>query len=455
MTDRNRIKPRYNTDSGNSGASKYDELSIRRQQKDAPKTDDGWRDALAKTKSKGYKSNAANVLMIFENDPVWKGKLGYNKRSLCVLWMQKSKVCESKTGDILEEKHAAKAVMWLSIVYGISVSVKMAFETMITVSHNKEFDPLQQWIEKLKWDGVERLDRWLPDATGCETTNYAITVGAKWLISAIARATKPGCKVDTMLILRGPQGTLKSTLLSMLGGEFFTDQIGEVGTKDTLMQIHGPWIIEMSELDAMTRREETTVKSFLTAQVDRFRPPYGRVIEAFPRRCVFAGTTNKDVFLKDETGGRRFWPIKIEEINLKYIEQNREQLFAEAAHRLNSGESWWLPMEAMKEAVQEQDNVRQVDPWEEQIAEIVANKLYFVTVAEVLKDLEVDTTHRHRGNAMRVGFAMKNLGWKRKRKRVRGVQTYCYEPPDHQAEDKKEPADEQPNTEPKQARIEY
>ena len=136
-------------------------------------------------------------------------------------------------------------------------------------------------------------------------------MGAKWLIGGVARIFQPGCKVDTCLILEGEQGLLKSTALRTLAGDaFFTDDIADLGSKDSVMQTRGVLIIELAELDSMSR-EVSRVKAFMSRQVDRIRPPYGRRVIEVPRECIFAGTTNKDTYLKDETGGRRFWPVKV------------------------------------------------------------------------------------------------------------------------------------------------
>jgi predicted P-loop ATPase len=130
-------------------------------------------------------------------------------------------------------------------------------------------------------------------------------------MGAVARVFEPGCKFDYTLVLEGDQGTYKSTLLRTLAGDWFTDQIADFGSKDASLQLHGVWIIELSELDALNRSEIARMKAFLTQQTERFRVPYGRRLVSVPRQCIFAGTTNSQTWMKDETGGRRFVPVSV------------------------------------------------------------------------------------------------------------------------------------------------
>lgn len=419
------------------GHDEIDELEARAKDEGAGGDDEdhSWQDLLATNKEGKIKNTGANIVLILENHPAWKGALVYDERSLSITWAKDSTICNAAAGDPLKEHQQKDAAVWFQSAFGISASLKTIYETMIVCARGQSVDPVREWVESLEWDGVERLDSWLPDATGCVASRYAMAVGRKFMISAIARALRPGCKVDAMLILCGPQGTLKSTMLATLGGAWFTDQIGEIGSKDTLMQIHGPWLIEMSELDSMGKREASAVKAFLTTTTDRFRPPYGRSIGAYPRRCVFAGTTNLDTFLRDDTGGRRFWPIKIEEIDIDFVESCREQIYAEAAHAFAAGEQWWLPgdEEIKEEAEAEQEDRRQVDPWEEKVASWISKDMFSAAkelmIDEVLEGIGVDISRRDRFSAMRVGHALKRLGWTRHRRRIGGVRTYVYLPP--------------------------
>ena len=177
---------------------------------------------------------------------------------------------------------------------------------------------------------------------GASPTAYHPEVGKVTMIGAIARIYQPGCKVDTVPIFEGPQGARKSTAVKTLFDPWFSDELADLDSKDSAMQTRGVWGIEVSELDAMSRSEVSRIKAFISRTMDRFRPPYGSRIIERPRPCVFWGTTNADGYLKDETGGRRFLPIKIGKIDIAGLERDRDQLWAEAVSLYQQGAEWWI-----------------------------------------------------------------------------------------------------------------
>jgi putative DNA primase/helicase len=199
---------------------------------------------------------------------------------------------------------------------------------------------------------------------GASDTIYSREVGLRFMISAVARVMSPGCKADHVLILEGPQGSQKSTAACILAGErWFTDELSELGSKDAALQLRGRWIIEMAELDALRKSEATRIKAFLSRRTDRFRPPSGRAVATIPRQCVFIGTTNSDGYLKDESGGRRFWPIRCGRISVDAIGNDRDQLWAEAIHHYRSDTPWWMNDEVSRLAAEEQQERYVGDPW--------------------------------------------------------------------------------------------
>jgi putative DNA primase/helicase len=250
--------------------------------------------------------------------------------------------------------------------------------------------------------------------------------------------TSPGVKVDCALIFEGKQGIGKSSALRMLfDGDsrgWFTDEIAELGSKDAAMQMAGIWCIELAELDAMRRAEVSRLKAFLTRTNDRYRPPYGRIVVDVPRQCVFAGTVNDSEYLRDPTGGRRFWPVKCGTIDIRGLCQARDQLFAEAVSRYRRGEKWFLHEKELIEDATEEQSARQLQhPWEEPIGEWLAkhtNKANGVTVGEILENaLYKHTEHWTDADSQAVGKCMRALGYEPKQKRVGTGRERRYYPP--------------------------
>ena len=239
------------------------------------------------------------------------------------------------------------------------------------------FHPVRQWLNSLVWDKTPRLDHWLVNYAGAiGKPEYLGAIGSMFLISMVARVFKPGCKVDYMPVFEGPQGIAKSQMCAILAGEWFSDSLPDIRNKDASQHHRGKWLIEISELSAFSRADTEALKAFITRDTERYRPSYGRLEVIEPRQSVFVGTTNRKTYLKDETGGRRFWPALLGLINLRALGSNRSQLFAEAVMRFRRGDLWW-PEAAFEARVikPEQERRRESDPWEAPIAEFLAGKL--------------------------------------------------------------------------------
>jgi len=316
---------------------------------------------------------------------------------------------------------------------GVHLRGRPAIRTvMAEIIRDTTYHPVRQYLDSLKWDSTPRLDRWLITYAGAAEKNYTTVVGSKWMISAVARIYQPGCIAKYCLLLLGPQDLGKSTALRVLGGDWFTDDIAQIGTKDAAMQNAGVWIVELAELASTTKAHIDAVKAFISRPVDRFRLPYGTYVDARPRQSVLSGTVNPSgAFLKDDTGAVRFWPVTCTAIALDMLRRDRDQLWAEAVHR-SAGEHWWLEDDAIIDAAREEQashsEMVEDHPWFPIIEEWLAEKArvinpdrlrqgdrtFVFTMAEILKEaLEIPKERMTDPRvAAQVGKILRCLGWK-------------------------------------------
>jgi predicted P-loop ATPase len=232
----------------------------------------------------------------------------------------------------------------------------------------------------LEWDGVKRLDTLFIDYLGAEDNAYTRAVARKSLTAAVARVMTPGAKYDYMPILAGPQGIGKSTLLRLLGLRWYSDSLVTFEGKEASEMIQGIWINEMGELNGLTKSETNSVKQFLSRTEDIYREPYGRRTAAYPRRCVFFGTTNDIEFLRDRTGNRRFWPVDVglqKPVKSVFTQLSGEvsQIWAEAFTRWQLGELLYLTGEAERISLEEQEEHRESNSKEGIIREFIERPL--------------------------------------------------------------------------------
>jgi predicted P-loop ATPase len=295
------------------------------------------------------------------------------------------------------------------------LSKDVAHQAVEMLAHEHRFHPVRDYLDGLRWDGITRLAALFPSYFGTEDTEYERKIGEMFLISMVARVLEPGCKADHLPIIEGPQGTLKSSACRALGGEWFSDNLPDVSAgKDVSQHLRGKWLIEVSEMHAMSRAEATQLKAFISRTVERYRPSYGRREVIEPRQCVFMGTTNKNVYLRDETGGRRFWPIKAGLIQIEHLIRDRDQLFAEAVARYRNGTKWWPDRDFERHYIAPEQAARfEADAWEENIAAYLENQTK-VTVGQVAWEcLRIDTPKIGTADQRRIAATLEQLGWGR------------------------------------------
>ena len=338
-------------------------------------------------------------------------------------------------GGELSDAHARALRDLIIAEYRVDPGIENVTQAAERACEVNQFDPILDYLDALRWDGVLRAEHLLPVYFGAESTELNRAAGRLFLTAMVRRARQPGCKFDLILVLEGVEGTGKSTaLLTLAGGaENFTDQT-ILGVDDRKQQelTRGRWLCEIADLAGMRKADIDLTKAFVTRQVDQGRPAYGRFLVSQPRRCVFAATTNSATYLKSQTGNRRFLPVKTGRIDTEALKRDRDQLLAEAAVLEARGESIALPKHLATVAAAEQEARRETDPWEDVLAEARGEVVWTsggwekrVSSRDLLEQvLRLETRQVHADTSKRLGNCMRKLGWEGpKNVWIKGAQT--------------------------------
>ena len=383
----------------------------------------------------------ANVSTILTHHPAWAGVVALDTFAGRIVttrvppWHPLDAPQDAVPGA-WTDADTARLVHWLARtriggLKPITIGPKTVDAAILVAAEANKIHPVRDYLGALRWDGERRVASLASRYFGAEDTPYHRAVGTCFLVGAVARVMQPGCKLDTCTIFEGAQGTLKSTALATLAGEWFTDSKIPIGEKDAYQMIRGVWIAELAELASLSKSDVETIKAFLSSRVDRYRPSYGRHEVEVPRQTVFAGTTNASTYLHDVTGARRFPAIRTGRIDIDALARDRDQIWAEAVVMYRSGAPWWLTGELADTAAEEAEHRYVRHPWEAPIADYLASparRSAGVTTEELLAHCGVDTAHRTTASAMIVGGILTRLGWERRRQRVAGTRCYRYFP---------------------------
>lgn len=358
---------------------------------------------------------AENASIMLEHHPDWAGVFAYDEFE-GVTMLQKptpgSKVPKSTFHPRpIKDSDLTAVLRWFNR-NGFPDATRMTVDDVVDAAARANVvSPVQNYLNGLVWDRKPRVADWLTTYCGAVPSALICKQGQAWLVSAVARALDPGCKADCALILEGSQGVGKSSVLAILAGEkWFFDGLHDMHSKDASAALRGKWIIELPELSAMKRSDAEAIKAFLSRKTERFRPAYGRREVTEPRRCVFAGTTNRTDWLSDDTGGRRFWPVVVPKVDRQALARDRDQIWAEAVALYKGGAEWWMAREDEVEAAAVVALRASDDPWTTDVLNAV-DGLSEAFTRDVFRFLGIGLERQTKADTMRISGILTRAGW--------------------------------------------
>lgn len=433
-------KPRLVASVGASTTAAGSARKVERAANDAQVADlpiAAWRRRMVRSDN-GWKDCRENVFILLTEHDDLRGIVGYDEFAHRVMKVAPPP-WDTTPGEWTTQDDYLLG-LWISEHVRLTVRSEATLVAGVAMAaFARRYHPVLAYLGGLPaWDGIERLPYWLHECLGADDTTYTRLVGTWFVMGMVARVRSPGCQMDYMVVLEGPQGRRKSTALRTLVGndEWFADTPIRIGDKDAMLSLAGKWLYEIGELDSFNRAEVTAVKQYVSSRIDRVREPFARRPADRPRSGVFAGSTNQSEYFKDPTGARRFWPVScLHEIDVDKLASWRDQLFAEACARLASDDpevARHYPTRAETDAylVPEQEQREIVDPWFERLAGWLNSKVEFGDTVLEVRQVDSFTSHELLTRALgvpvdridgarqmstRVGIAMHRLGWIKRR----------------------------------------
>jgi len=377
-------------------------------------TSDGAADFSRDSNPKGYAPSLANAKLAIEKLGIVIRLDTFRQRILTEGWPK-------ELGDAPEKVELVIRKLVIER-FGFDPEPRHTRDAIELIAMENAFDPVREYLDSLEWDGVPRLDTWLHDYLGASDDPLTRAIGRAVLTGAVRRVRKPGCKFDGVMVLEGPQGCGKSSVLKILAGgeEFFSDEIAaDVPYKEQQELLQGKWIVEVPELVGLSSAKVGRLKQFVSKTHDRGRPAFARSVVDLPRRGIMIGTTNDAQYLRDPTGGRRFWPVEVGRIDQEGLKRVRDQLWAEAADAEPfASDPITIPEALWADAALRQADRTAGDIWEDllaaalpEVARLVEGELRITALSIFEKILKMEPKTVQRREMTRLADCMRRLGW--------------------------------------------
>ena len=375
---------------------------------------EAWRGNLQSSKQ-GYKKSLTNLMMFLQNVKSLGNTLRWNELAERVEWNGRG----IDDSDLITIRLILEANQYEAAKDDVLLAV---------TRHAKDnaFHPVRDYLRSVKWDGTKRLDYWLQQCLGAADLPFVRAVGRRTLIAAVARAFRPGCKVDTVLVLEGLQGVRKSTAIARLFSDAWTAESVDLFDKHEkmVMKMMGAWCVELAEFIAIARKDQNAVKGMLSMRSDRVVLPYAKLASDHPRQCIFFGTINpgESGYLTDKTGNRRYWPVAVTKADLEKLDDRRDQLWAEAYKAFQTDEQWWLTDEEESLAVVETEGRETYDVWDEILHEkLIVAGIVTTSLAAALHAIGVPNERMDEKAKDRVSACLRRIGYKSEPRKERGA----------------------------------